>query len=268
MVGYKNYSWAYLCMAELESIIHAAKSAGKVITDHFGNTLQTEQKSIAADFYTQADLDSEREVLKVLKKAFPKRSIFSEESGIIDRKSEYTFFVDPLDGSNNFVLGIPNFSVSIGLAMGNKLVAGVIHCPILNKTYYAQRGKGAFVNGSRLRVNDISDITKASVAYSCAYKNSEKYEQKLIRSLRKGNVKRLMQNWSPAYDFCMLAAGRIECVISNENDIYDYCAGKLIAKEAGAKITDFVGKPEKDEKADTFLATNGTELHDKFLKVV
>lgn len=255
-------------MTDIDTIIQAAVSGGKVVSKYFGKALVIEEKSTASDFRTKADLESEKEILSILKKEFPDYNIFSEESGTVDNKSEYTFVIDPLDGSNNSVLGIPNFAVSIGLLKGDKVVAGVIHQPIINETYRAERGKGAFMKGNRLKVSKESDIKKATLSYTCGYINSAKYEEELIHNLRKMDIKRLMQNWCPSHEYCLLASGRIEGIINNDNEIYDYCAGRIIATEAGGKITDFKGNEVLDEKSSIFLATNGTQLHENLLRIL
>jgi myo-inositol-1(or 4)-monophosphatase len=255
-------------MMDLDPIVRAAESGGRVLSKYFGKKLEITEKLSTADFRTRADLDSENEILKILKKAFPKFNILTEESGTVDNGSDYTFIIDPLDGSNNFILGLPTFTVSIGLMNRNEVVAGVIHHPVLNHTYYAQKGAGAFLDKKRLHVNNESDLTRATVEYTCGYMTPDGYGDKLIRNLHGMKIKRFMNTWCPSYTFCLLAMGKIECIINNDNEVYDYCAGKIIAKEAGAKITDFEGKPETDEKANIFLATNGTAIHNKILGIV
>lgn len=124
---------------DINSVILAAQSGGKIIRKYFGKALDIEVKTTGSDFRTKADTDSERAIIKIITDTFPTFNILSEESGLIDKKSEYTFIIDPLDGSNNFVVGIPNFSVSIGLVWGDTIILGVIHHPILNHTYHAQK---------------------------------------------------------------------------------------------------------------------------------
>ena len=252
----------------IESIIQAATSGGEVIKKYFGKALDIEEKSMAADFRTRADTESEKAILHILRKKFPEFNILSEESGFIDNKSEYTFIIDPLDGSNNFVLGIPDFSVSVGLIQGKKAILGVIHIPLLNHTYYAQEATGAYLHNKRLQVNKESDIKKSTVSYTCGYNNSQEYFESLGHKLHEIKVKRMLYFWSPAVEYCLLASGKLEAIINNKNEIYDYTAGKVIAREAGALITDFEGKPEKSDKGNTFLASNGTIIHRQLLAII
>jgi len=205
--------------------------------------------------------------LKVLRKEFPKYNYHSEEEGISDNGSEYTLIIDPLDGTNNFVLGIPNFSISIGLLRKDEFVAGVVHLPFLSHTYWAEKGKGAFLDDAKLHVGTESEISKSSIAIVCGYINQYEFSSELIKRLNDQRLKRPLTNWSPAYDFCLLASGKIEAIVHNNPEIYDYAAGKLIAAEAGALITDLSGKPVPDKEC-VFVASNGSMLHKKLLDIL
>jgi myo-inositol-1(or 4)-monophosphatase len=167
----------------LNSIIQASEDGGKIVKSYFGKALDIEEKTTVADFRTQANIESEKTILSVITKKFPQFNVLSEETGLIDNKSEYTFIIDPLDGSNNFVLGVPNFSISIGLLKGDRVILGVIHLPILNHTYYAQEGQGAFLDNKRLAVNKEADIKKTSISYTCGYVNSKEYTETLKHKL-------------------------------------------------------------------------------------
>ncbi len=212
-------------------------------------------------------MESEQAILAVLQKAFPSVNIYAEESGRIDNQSEYTFVIDPLDGTNNFVLGIPDFAISIGLLKGSEAILGVIYNPILNQVYSAEKGKGACLNGKKLLVNSESAITHATVSYTSGYNTAREYSDNVINKLRELGIKRLVDHWAPAYDYCLLDSGRIEVVISKEGDLEDYVAAKVIVSEAGGKITDFHNSPV-DGTVPDFVATNGTAIHDQILALV
>lgn len=251
---------------DVRAIIAAAEAGGKVIRDYFGKVLEVQEKSSAADFRTQADTESEKIILSLLKEKFPEYNIFSEESGLIDNRSEYTFVIDPLDGSNNFVLGIPYFSVSIGLLRKDAVLAGVVHVPMLGDTYHAERGKGAFLNDIGIFVSKEVDLMRATISYVAGYNNhKEHYKDVLQRDIP---VKRNLFNWSSAADYCLLASGKIEAVVSNKTEVHDFVAGKLIAREAGAVITDFSGQPEISDKNDQFIASNNAIIHQQLLRTL
>ena len=251
----------------IENVIKAALAGGKIVKQYFGEVLETEQKSNAGDLRTKADVESEQAILAVLQQAFPTVNIYAEESGRIDNQSDYTFVIDPLDGTNNFVLGIPDFAISIGLLKGGEAILGVIYNPILDQVYSAEKGKGAYLNGKRLQVNSEDAITHATVSYTSGYKTAREYSDNVVSGLRKLGIKRLVDHWAPAYDYCLLASGRIEVVISKEGDLEDYVAAKVIVSEAGGKITDFDNKPV-DGTAPDFVTTNGTAIHDQILALL
>lgn len=254
---------------DIEKIINASKKGGEELKKFFGNCLKSRQKSIALDFRTKADLESEKKIIKELSNNFPNFNIFSEEKGIMDRKSEYTFFIDPLDGTSNFVLGIPNFSVSIGLARGKEIIAAVVNNVFMGHIYFAQKGHGSFMDDKKIKVNKEKDIKKANIGYDCDYGHYfEPYLRSLMETMESKNIKRLLINMSPAMDLCRVACGQLECFINNSNAIYDYAAGKLIAREAGSMITDFNGEHDLDVNNNIFLASNGTKIHREILEIL
>jgi len=249
-------------------IIQAARSGGKVLLKYFGKNLRSKEKTTPSDFFTKADIESEKAILKNITRNFPAFNIFSEEEGYINKKSKCTFIIDPLDGSHNFILGIPLFSVNIALMEKDKAIFSVIYHPILNRIYYAEKNKGAFCGHKRLKVNNETNIQRSSISYTCGYTTSRKYCSNIIEKLNRKKVKRILSNWTPALDFCLLASGKIEAIINNNNDIYDYIAGKLIAHEAGALITDFKGKKEANDKNSIFIACNNKKIHQQLLKIL
>lgn len=255
---------------KIEKIIEAAEQGSKVLRQYFGQNLEVKEKSLPVNIQTIVDLESEEKILEILEKNFPRFNILAEEKGLIDKKSEYTFIVDPLDGTSNFVLGIPNFSVSIALFKGSEAIAGVVENPILNQVYFARANQGAFLNKKRIRVSKKDNIIKkATIGYDCDYGHYlEKYFRELLKKLEQKEVKRVLVSMSPALDLCRLASGKIEAFINNGNEIYDFAAGKLITKEAGGLITDFDGKKEINVKNNIFLASNGTNLHHQLLKIL
>jgi myo-inositol-1(or 4)-monophosphatase len=246
---------------ETKVIIKAAEAGGEVLKKYFGQDLKVVQKSFPSDVYTKADIESESAIISIVTKELPGFNIFSEETGEIKKSSEYTLIIDPLDGSNNFVLGIPNFSASIAILKNEEIIASVVYDPIQKKTYYAEKGKGAYCNKKKIEVNKISEWEKSTVVYITHYTVNLKPHKLIIDRIENKKVKRVLRNWSPSLDFCMLAAGKIEILINNHSEIYDHIAGKLIASEAGAKITDFEGRAEKNDMNSIFIASNGTRLH-------
>ena len=260
---------AFMNVREKKAIISAAKAGGRVVRKYFGRVLTIEEKSTTADFRTQADVGSEKAIIKILKKAFPKYNILSEECGMINRGSEYTFYVDPLDGTNNFVLGIPNFSVLISLAKGREAIFGIVYIPMLDIYYYAEKGSGVFCGiKHNLKLSSETSLARATVGYGCAYKTAKTEVARIIGNLIIGGVKRTLADWAPAIEFCQLVSGKIESMININTELYDFLGAKLIMREAGCVITDFKGNLDTDDFNPTFLASNNWEIHNKILPLL
>lgn len=250
-------------------IVEAAQAGGEVLKKYFGKKLDVmNEKYNAADLQTTADLEAEKVIIEILNKNFPGYNILSEEAGEIDRKSKYSFVIDPLDGTNNFVLGIANFTNVIALTEDGTTIFSVVHSPMTNETFYAQQGNGAFLNKKKIKVNSESDITRATIAHHVDYSCNLLEVLDFRKRLADKKVKRILSNWSPAFELCLLASGRIEGIIRENGVIHDFLAGKMITKEAGAKVTDFEGGPDKEEQSDRFIISNGTDVHRHLLDVV
>ena len=246
---------------DLQILIQAAKAGGEVLNKYFGQALRPTEKSNHFDFQTEADLESEKAILSIIKKEFPDYSIYSEEEGKTQNNSEYTVIIDPLDGTNNFIIGIPNFSVSIALFHNNEPYIGVLYRPLTREVYYAIKGKGAYCNDVKISVNNFTEPKKITIAGIYGYKIKRSYIARVFSTIFNQTMKRVLDTWSPAYDYCMLAAGRIESCFTNGIEIYDYAAGKLIALEAGAKVIDFSGNKEENYKNDRFIISNTDEVN-------
>lgn len=252
----------------IDKMTNAAHAGGSILLQHFGTELEVHQKTSASDICTIADLQSERIIIDTLEKHFPDYNIFSEEAGHKDRKSKYTFFIDPLDGTSNFVLGIPHFSISIALLEWSKPVAAVVYNPILKLTYHAERGKGAYLGNNKIKASEETDIERSFISLAAGYTVTNDTMADMIRMLKQKEVKRVITQWSPALDFCLLASGKIEGIVNYSNDVYDFIAGKLIAKEAGAVITTMEGIEELDEQNNQFIIANNSTILEHLLEAM
>ncbi|MDX9893116.1 MAG: inositol monophosphatase family protein [Patescibacteria group bacterium] len=249
-------------------IIDAARQGGEQLKKYFGRHLDIINEKLGpADLQTTADLESERAVLAILNKHYPDYNIFSEEVGMIDRGSDFTFYIDPLDGTNNFVLGIPYFSCSIALVQGHNVIFAAVYSPITDNLYYAQRGQGAFLNSQPIKVNVETAIDRCTVGYNTGYDVSDEENLKITRPILALDIKRLLINWSPALDLCLLASGRIEAIVVNRGEWHDFLAGHLIAQEAGAIITDFFGQVREHDQVKSFVVANSSAVSQKIVSI-
>ena len=225
-------------MNVLETVISVAKSAGAIVANEFRHINKFDAKG-EHDIVTEADYRSEALIMKELQAEYPEYSIITEESPNIEGATEYCWYIDPLDGTNNFITGSPYFVVSIGLAYKNEIILGVVYNPISDELFYAEKGKGAFLNGERISVSERKEISESLVALAYA---PEKYEirqgiallEKLVLKCR-----RVVINFAPALDLCNIARGRLDGLIDNGSTPEDHAAASLILTEAGGELRNF-----------------------------
>jgi myo-inositol-1(or 4)-monophosphatase len=253
---------------EFSGLEVAIRSAGEVLMAHFGKALERTYKTTSADFQTAADLAAERILIEAIEGLFPDYNIIAEEHGSIGRGSEFSFVIDPLDGTNNFVLGIPAFVTNVALMKGGETIGGWVHHPVTGDLYAARKGQGAFVNASPIRVNNEARREKVTVSYYCNYTTPAERVVAFKSALLKLGIQRSLDLWAPGFCFCALAGGRLEAVINDGTELYDYAAGKLIALEAGARISTLEGDPQVGDDHETFLLSNGSALHEYLVETV
>jgi myo-inositol-1(or 4)-monophosphatase len=204
---------------------------------------------------THADYQSEALIMKELQAAYPEYSIITEESPNIKGKTEYCWYIDPLDGTNNFITGSPYFVVSIGLAFQDEIILGVVYNPISNELFYAEKGKGAFLNGEKISVSGRENISGSLLAL--AYAPEEKEIKEGIALLEKLvlQCRRVVINFAPAFDLCNIARGRIDGLIDNGSTPEDHAAASLILTEAGGKLRN-LDQPGWDVNRTGIIASN------------
>lgn len=246
---------------EKRTILQAAKSAGKSLLKYYGKNEKIREKSNKS-LVSKADLEANKAIIKIIKKNFSEHSILSEETGFEDKKSGYKWVIDPLDGTHNFLRGIPIFGTSIALEYKNKVIIGVLSFPVLNILAYAEKGKGAFVNGKRARVSD-----KGKLDHSFISVDYGRYDQKLrLKMLENFGSKNIdfRSFGSAVYELLLVACGKSDAYIITLTNEWDVAAGILIIEEAGGKVTGLRGKAW-DFKKNNFIMSN-SKLHNKILK--
>ncbi|PCN43389.1 inositol monophosphatase [Brevibacillus laterosporus] len=220
----------------LEIAKEAALTAGAYLKQRFSQQLFPELES-HNDVKLVEDRESESRIIEVIHRHFPDHSIYSEEIGTISRGDEYLWVIDPMDGTNNFFVGHPYFSVSIALEHRGELIVGVVYNPIANQLFWAEKGKGAYLNGTPMHVSNKNVLARATGSYVRGREALTKEQEiETTRDLFL-HTKRLMRNYSPALDFCLLANGWLDYIVMEKTNMMDVAAGVLIAQEAGAKMT-------------------------------
>ncbi|MDQ5920300.1 MAG: monophosphatase [Pseudomonadota bacterium] len=220
----------------------AAYLAGNVIQQGSRNpaNLRVEKKGERGDYVTDLDKKSEQIIIDTIKKAFPTHNILSEEMGEEDNKSEYTWIIDPIDGTTNFIHGHPQYSISIAVKQGNRITHGVIFDPNRNDLYKAELGRGAYINDKRLRVAKATSLTDALIGTGFPSWDVTLLDKYLLifkdLLLNSGGQRR---TGSAALDLAYVAAGYLDGFWEFNLKPWDIAAGTIIVKESGGLVTDF-----------------------------
>jgi myo-inositol-1(or 4)-monophosphatase len=255
-------------MKELEILKKAARAGGNILREKFGKVGY--RLKGRANLLTAADLASEKAVKAVIRKAFPDDGFMAEESPLEETPNGRLWIIDPLDGTTNYAHGFPAAAVSIGFAERGVLKAGAVCDPFRDELFLGAKGKGAFVNGRRLRVTRTPSLDKSLLVTGFAYDRAERadfYCGFFSEFMRISHDVRRMG--AASLDLCWLAAGRTDGYWEFGLKPWDVAAGKVILEEAGGKVSDFSGKPWQVGPglgAET-LATNG-RLHAPMLRVI
>jgi myo-inositol-1(or 4)-monophosphatase len=230
--------------ALLKVMSDAARKAARGLNRDFGEVaeLQVSRKG-AADFVSAADLKAEQTVFEALAKARPGYSFLGEERGLIEGTDKtHTWIVDPLDGTTNFLHAIPHFAINIALQREGAIVAAVTYNPVANELYWAEKGKGAFVNDKRLRVSARTRLDESVIATGIPFLGHGQHARFLKElhqvSQRVAGVRRF---GSAALDLAYVAAGRFDAFWERDLKPWDLAAGLLLVSEAGGVVRDAEG---------------------------
>ena len=237
--------------ANLNIMIKASEKASKILIRDFGEleNLQVSKKG-PQDFVTNADIKAEKIIIEELKKARPNYSVISEENGVEKNKDESNFWIiDPIDGTTNFLHGVPHFAISIALQSNNEIVAGLIFDPIKNELFYAEKNNGAYFNNQRIRVSKKRDINECLFAVG-----KGKYNPDLI----------CRRSGSAALDMAYVASGRFDGYFQNNLNLWDIAAGIIIVKEAGGIINEIDLSSLKNIK----VLASSAEINTKYIEKI
>jgi len=251
----------------LKTAIQAAKAAGKIHKKYYGRTLNIRFKSKnKLNLVTEVDTLCEKTVISILRKHFPSHNFWGEESGKGAGTSEYTWLVDPLDGTTNYAHAYPFFCCSIALVQNNKPIAGVVYDSLRDECFYAEKGRGAFLNGQKLKISKVNTLSESLVCTGFAYAVRETYYN--LDNFRQFVLKAqgVRRDGSAAMNLAYVAAGRFDGFWERGIQAWDMAAGTLMVQEAGGKVTDITGKPF-GLLAENALATNG-KIHGQIFRIL
>ena len=256
-----------LLSAEINVLEKICDKVSKVIIRDFGEVekLQVSRKG-PGDFVTKTDKKVETIIIEELEKARPKYGFIAEESGERKNESEFNWVIDPIDGTSNFMHGIPHFAISIALEKNGEVISGIVCDPIKNETFYAEKGRGAYLNNRRIRVSSRKSLDEVIGLYGCPPMikiDGNKFFDQIKKA--SSQIHKLRNYGSAALDFAYVAAGRADFAWYDHLNYWDYAAGKIILLEAGGTITDFAGKSFVKQK-ETFISNS--YIHDEVIKIL
>ena len=239
-----NIRWEIRMHPMLNIAIRAARKAGNHIAKSLENTDKVESTLKGTnDFVTNVDKEAEYIIIDTIKQSYPEHCIVAEEQGLIEGKDkDVQWIIDPLDGTTNFVKGYPHFAVSIAVRIKGKTEVACVYDPMQNELFTAQRGAGAQLNSARIRVTPLKDLQGTVLATGFPFKQKQHSESyiKIVGSLFT-ECADFRRSGSAALDLCYVAAGRVDGYFELGLKPWDMAAGELIAREAGAILTDFAG---------------------------
>jgi myo-inositol-1(or 4)-monophosphatase len=245
----------------------AARMGGRVVQDWIGRT--EVRKKGPADLVTQADVASQEAVRKIVLEAFPEHSLLGEESLPGEKpvgRTEYRWIVDPLDGTTNFVHGVPHYCTSLALERNGELLVGAVYDPTRDECFTAAKGKGACVNGQSIHASHVSLLSEALAAAGFPPNVQRESPDMLVFLDMVFRCQAIRRSGSSALNLCYLAAGRFDLFWSYGTKVWDVAAGVLIVREAGGLVTSPTGGDFVLDEG-RFLAASTPELHAQLLKV-
>ena len=234
----------------LNLMIKACEKASKILIRDFGEleNLQVSKKG-PKDFVTNSDKKIEKVLINELTKNKKKYSILSEEIGFIKNDdNDYIWVIDPIDGTTNFLHGIPHFCISIGLKFRDEIISGIIFDPIKNETFYAEKNQGAFFNNHRIRVSKRKNLDECLFATNKNGLSSTDLNSRIFGSA--------------ALDLAYVASGRIDGYFQNGLNLWDIAAGTLIVKEAGGIVNNY----DLEKTSNIKLVASSEIINEKMLK--
>ncbi len=253
--------------SEMEIARKAAEAGGEVVARAYQEGVEIRSKAVS-DLVTDADLESEQAIARVIREAFPEHAILGEETFRDDAGAEHLWVVDPLDGTTNFAHGIPHFAISVAYYRLGEPICGVIYNPITQDWYTAARGEGAFANGRRVNASEEDRLSEVLIGVGFYYDRGAMMEATLaaVRDLFHRQIHGIRRFGTASLDLVQVGMGRYGAFFEYQLSPWDFAAGRLFVEEAGGRVTTSTGEALPLEKTG-ILASNG-RLHETMLQII
>lgn len=243
----------------------AAIEAGKIVEGYYRSKLELQGKGHVANFATKADLESEAKVIEIITKSFPDHNILGEESGKVNNNSQYTWVIDPIDGTIPFVGGVSTFGVSVGLLKNDKPFVGVINMVAQKQMYWAEEGVGAFRDEDKISVLEEKRLENITIALEFGHEGRQEKLERMFKPIV-SKVRYAYVFGSAVKSLTSVAEGSVGACFLQAHP-WDFAAGAILIKEAGGKVTNPQGG-EPDYVANTFtLLCSNTLVHKDIVKI-
>lgn len=256
------------CDYALNVAIESVKKAGEILKGFQGSHLKVWRKT-GFDIVSEADISAQKEIIQHLKKYFPDHLFLSEELEVPSEATRrFRWIVDPLDGTINYVSGLPLFSISVALQDEGKTILGVIFDPVTDELYTSIRGRGSFANGKKIEVSDTPDLGESVLAFMLTSHYTKELVNEVIGHINKlaMSCRGLRLYVSQALELAYTASGRLDGTFCVKSRGFSAAAGALVVREAGGRVTDLSGR-EFDNHSRSLLATNAL-LHDRIVHIL
>lgn len=257
-------------------IISVLKEVSVIANQNFGKVIRTIKNKNYNYVLTETDLKIGKLLIDKICEVYPKHNIIDEETEIIDKSSEYTWVIDPIDGTSNFAEGVPTFGTIIGLLYKNRPIVGGVALPFFNEIIFAEKGKGSYCNGEKISVTKETKLLSTLVAYAIdSYKENSRItydECKILANIVLG-IGNLRASGS-VFDAIMIAKGKYGGYLNRTSKIWDNVGQQIIIEEAGGIYTDFFGKSMdysnslSKAKQNFTWCTGASKLHKQLQEII
>jgi myo-inositol-1(or 4)-monophosphatase len=251
-----------------ELSIRIIRQAGAISKGKFDQLVDVKSKDEHGDVVTEVDHLIEDIIIKEIQGAFPDHQIHSEEAGIIGTVNDWLWLIDPLDGTNNFAIGLPIFTTSITLMYKREPVLGVVYEPLTDRLFVSVLGDGAYCNDQRMGIKSSHNLFKGNIGWIQGHVVQKDERAIRLRQHIDVSFKRMMRLWAPTLQWCMLAKGDIDGIVLYNSEGDDLYSGILMVKEAGGIVIDYDGNPFTGMMDEPYLIACHPDHKQALLKVV
>ena len=250
--------------------------SSQIARNNFGKVSGTVKKNDNNQVLTETDLAIGKLLVERIKKEFPSHNIVDEESGVLDNQSEYTWIIDPIDGTSNFAVGLSTYGIMIGLLKEGAPIAGGIALPSFDETYVAISNEGVFCSGEKIQVESNQNLLSSLISYGIdGHQENPQFTKKECEILAEIilNIRNLRSSNS-CYDVIQVVEGKYGAWINRSQKIWDNVAEHIVAEEAGLKVTDFEGKKldysnsVKRTKEEFTICIAPPKIHEELMKII